>query len=337
MEIKERKRLIVNQTRVLKLALDAIMLVLLVLMYEKQVISMSFHEIGGLVLIGMFVIHHLVNARWIGANTKRLFAKDTPGLMRARYIVDALLLVAFLAIAVTGILINKTLFAIRVAGNAKMLHCFASAIAIILMGVHLGLHADYIFGKLFKKGANKIAKIATAVLLAALVAFAGYSLFATQFVSLLAAPLQAAQFSQGEFEPSGDVALDGSPGERPSDLSELPEFAQGSEEPQTDGSLPQQFDGAQPPQDGENGMQPPLGNDGAQPPQGGGNGFSGGIQGQDQVAGQGGSSVALLIAQYVSIIALFGAATAGVVKLTDKATNEKRKAVLAEIDAEIVA
>ena len=205
------------------------------------------------------------------------------------------------------------------------------------MVVHLGLHADYLFGKLFKKGANKIAKIATAVLLAALVAFGGYSLFATQFVSFLAAPLQTARFSHGAFEPSGDVALDVSSGERPSDLSELPEFEQDGEQ-QTDSE--EQTDGTQPPQDGEKSMQPPQGNDGAQPPQDGGNGFSGGGQGQGQGAGQGGgqgmgegrgqggSSVALLIAQYVSIIALFGAATAGVVKLTGKASNEKRKAVL---------
>ena len=183
MEPREKKQLAAQQSRALKLALDAVMLILLVLMYKKQVISMSFHEIGGLALIGLFVIHHLLNARWIGAVSKRLFTKGTPGMVRARYIVDVLLLIAFLTIGVTGILINKTLFAIHVAGNAKTLHYFASAIAILLMGVHLGLHADYIFGKLFRKGASRIAKLMTAIVLALLVAFGGYSLFTTQFVS----------------------------------------------------------------------------------------------------------------------------------------------------------
>ena len=183
MEPREKKQLTAQQSRALKLALDAVMLILLVLMYKKQVISMSFHEIGGLALIGLFVIHHLLNARWIGAVSKRLFTKGTLGMVRARYIVDVLLLIAFLTIGVTGILINKTLFAIHAAGNAKTLHYFASAIAILLMGVHLGLHADYIFGKLFRKGASRIAKLMTAIVLALLVAFGGYSLFTTQFVS----------------------------------------------------------------------------------------------------------------------------------------------------------
>ncbi len=311
MEKQEKKRLSANQTRALKLALDAVMLILLVLMYRKQVISMAFHEIGGLALIGLFLIHNLINGHWITATTRKLFAKGTPGMVRARYIVDALLLIAFLTIGIAGVLINKTLFTIHVGGNAKMLHYFASAIAIILMGVHLGLHADYIFGKLFKKGANKIAKIATASLLAALVAFGGYSLVTTQFVSFLATPLQAGQLSHGEFQPSGDPALDGSSGERPSDLSELPAFA---------------GDGTQPPEGG------------ASTADGSGqvNGQGGNQGGREALGGghdEGGStSAALLIAQYVSIITLFGAATYGIVKLTGRRKNSKSKEAINVIE-----
>ena len=303
MEKQETKRLSAKQTRVLKIVLDAVMLVLLVLMYKKQVISMSFHEIGGLALIGLFVIHNLLNARWIGATTRKIFSKATPGMVRARYIVDALLLFSFLTVGITGVLINKTLFTIHVAGNAKTLHYFASGLSILLMGVHLGLHADYLFGKLFKAGANKIAKIATAVLLAAMIAFGGYSLFTTQFVSFLAAPLQAAQFSRGEFQSSGDVALDGSSGERPSDISELPELSGDS--------------AAEPPQDGESGFS------GSEHGNGQGQGQERG-DGAGRGQSEGGStSAALLIAQYVSIIALFGAITYGVVRLTGKRKHPK--------------
>jgi hypothetical protein len=310
MESSQKKPLTAGQTRALKLALDAIMLVLLVLMYKKQVISLSFHEIGGLALIGLFVIHHLLNARWIAATTRKLFSKSTPGMVRARAIVDALLLVSFLTVGITGILINKTLFVIHVEGNAKTLHYFSSALSVILMGVHLGLHADYLFGKVFKKAANKIAKIATAVVLAALVAFGGYSLTTTQFVSFLTAPLQAEEFSRGAFQPSGDAALDGGLGAHPRDISELPEVSGDS--------------ASQPPQDGESS-------------------FSGGVHGNGQGRGEGrgegagrgqgegnATGAALLIAQYVSIITLFGAVTYGVVKLTGK----RKRIAKVEIPAE---
>ena len=302
MEENQKNRLSANKTRVLKLALDAVMLVLLVLMYKKQVISLSFHEIGGLALTGLFVIHHLVNGRWIKAVTAKLFSKSTPALVRARYIVDVLLLVSFLTVGVTGVLINKTLFEIHVAGNAKALHYFSAAISVLLMGVHLGLHAEYLFGKVFRSKPKKLAKVALGVVLACMIAFGGYSLVTTQFVSFLAAPLRTAQFARGDFQPSEDAMLDGSTMELPDDLSQMPEAA----------------------------------GDSAQPPQGGGSGnFSGqngngqfappnGAQGAREGGGEGSaSSAALLIAQYVSIIALFGAATAGIVKVFGKKKDGK--------------
>lgn len=302
METQENNQLTAGRARALKLALDAVMLVLLALMYQKQVISLSFHEIGGLALIALFVIHHLVNARRIGSAAKQLFAKGTPGLVRARYLIDALLLVAFLTVGITGILINKTLFAIHIAGGAQTLHYFASAVAIILTGVHLGLHADEIFGKLFRAGANKLAKLATAVALACLVAFGGYSLVTTQFVRFLGSPIQAAAFSHGKFTPNGAPALDGSNGERPTDISKLPEFA---------------GDAAQPPQGDAGGSF--SGGQGQHP--GGGQGRG---EGAGAGLGNGGSgSAALLVAQYVSIITLFGAVTVGIVKLAGKRKRPK--------------
>jgi len=276
--------------RVLKLVLDAVMLILLVLMYKKQVISLEFHEIGGLALIGLFLIHHLVNAKWIGAVTQRLFAKGTPGLVRARYIVDALLLLAFLAVGVTGVFISKVVFSLHVAGNFKTLHYFASALAILLMGVHLGLHAEYLFGKLLRKDANKAAKIALCVLLAVLIAFGGYSLTTTSFLRYLAAPLQMADSTQSAPVPSGDIALDGSNVERPTDMNELLEFS------------------------AENGAQPPQSGDGGSYGESVGEGFRGG----ESRASGGSASAALLIAQYVSIITLFGAATYGVLRLSGR-------------------
>jgi len=304
MEQTESTRLTASATRALKLALDAVMLVLLVLMYRKQVISMAFHEIGGLALIGLFVIHHLVNGRWIAATTRKLFSKTTPAMVRARYIVDVLLLIAFFAVGVTGILINKTLFTVHAAGNAKTLHYFSAALAVLLMGVHLGLHAEYIFGKVFRRGASKAAKIAVSVVLAAMIAFGGYSLVTTQFVSYLAAPVRTAQFAHGSFQPDGDVMLDGSFGELPRDLSELPQLSGDNAVPP-----PQSGDSAFP---GEQGDTRPFATpDGAEGVR------EGGSEGSA-------ASAALLIAQYVSMITLFGAATYGIVRLVGK---KKKSAV----------
>jgi uncharacterized membrane protein YgcG len=300
-----------KQKRILKLVLDAVMLILLVLMYKKQVISISFHEIGGLALIGLFIIHLLINAKWIGAVTKHLFSKTISAHVRACFIVDALLLVAFLTVGITGVLISKVVFSLHVSGNFKTLHYFASAVAVILMGVHLGLHADYIFGKLLRKGAKKAGKIILAVVLALIVAFGAYSLFTTSFVSYLAAPIQAASLSSSVPFPTGEPALDGSDNQqRPMDLSELPDAGTDANTAQpsqgdTAFSGDHQFDG-------ESG--------GHQGATGGGLGEGGNGNGYGGEGSSGG--VLSLIAQYASIIVLFAAITYPFTKLSKRRTSK---------------
>lgn len=312
-----------SKKRVLKLILDAVMLILLVLMYRKQAISIAFHEIGGLALIGLFIVHHLVNGKWIAAVTKRLFTKRTSGYARACYLVNVLLLLAFLAVGVTGVLISKVVFSFHVAGNFKTLHYFSAALAVVLMGVHLGLHADYIFGKLLKKGANKIAKIAFAVILAAMLAFGGYSLVTSNFISFLAAPLQASSFAHGAVQPSGEIALDGDGGQRPMDLSELPDA--GTE---TNPAGPTQPDGGTPPQDAQSGTGTADEQTAREGGNGGGQGAGGGLNGSHGLGGGAGregggengsvTAALLLIAQYVCIITLFAAVTYPIQKLLRK-------------------
>ncbi len=296
-----------KQKRILKLMLDAVMLILLVLMYKKQVISIGFHEIGGLALIGLFIIHLLINAKWIGAVTRRLLAKTTSAHVRACYIVDALLLIAFLAIGITGVLISKVVFSIHISGNFKTLHYFAAAVAVILMGVHLGLHVDYIFGKLLRSGAKKAKKIVPVVMLALIAVFGVYSLLTTSFVSYLAAPIQTASLSSSVPAPIGDAELDGSGDhQRPMDLSELPDAG-------TDTNI------AQPPQDDESfsGEHQFDGKGSQGDGIGSGNGNKNGY-GNERSAG----GILSLIVQYVSIIVLFAAITYPFTKLAKRRASK---------------
>ena len=125
--------------RFCKFALDLVLLVLLALMYQKRVISMRFHELGGLALFGLFVLHKVLNWAWI--------ASTTGGILRRRiklnplWLVDLLLLVSMTCIIITGLLISKTLpTAIEGGFGLKAWHYFFSSLSIVLTGVHLGLH-----------------------------------------------------------------------------------------------------------------------------------------------------------------------------------------------------
>lgn len=58
-----------------KLLLDLALMVLLALMYQKTVISMHFHETGGLVLMGLFFLHKALNWKWIRGVTAGIFRR----------------------------------------------------------------------------------------------------------------------------------------------------------------------------------------------------------------------------------------------------------------------
>lgn len=269
-----------------KIALDAVMAVLLVLMYKKSALGMTFHEIGGLALIGLFVTHHLFNGKWIASVTSRLFMKTTPAKARVQYAVDALLLIAFVLIGLSGAIISKVVFRLGIAGGGwKILHYFCAALAVILAGVHIGLHASYLFGVLLRKRAAKAVAI---VLTAALLVFGVYSMTNTSFLRWLTMPFSASQMQER------------AKGDAPTDLS-----ISGGEAPE----LP--IGGGNGPQDGTG--KGATGGMGQGRHAGEGAGAGKGQHGGRSGAGLGAALLAL--AQYLSITAVFAAVTAGVERL----------------------
>ena len=170
-----------------KLALDFVLFALLVLMYQKRLISMEFHEIGGLVLFGLFLVHKALNWKWLRAAAAGL----RKGRVTAAMVVDALLLLSMTAVLVTGLLISKTLpTAIVGSGRPKPWHFFAAALSLALTGIHLGLHAGMLQNAVWKKlPLPKKARTALGVvLLAAALCFGTYSLRQTAYLSWLKEP-----------------------------------------------------------------------------------------------------------------------------------------------------
>ena len=74
-----------------KLLLDAFMLIILVLLYKKNVISLVFHEAAGIAICLLIVIHLLLNRKWISGVTQGLCKRETPLRTKISYAVDLLL------------------------------------------------------------------------------------------------------------------------------------------------------------------------------------------------------------------------------------------------------
>jgi hypothetical protein len=202
---------------------------------------MSFHEIGGLIVCGLFLIHKGLNWKWIKAATKKLFDKTLPFKTRAGYIVNVLLLVTMTFIALSGVMISKTLFRGMSGGGMfwRSGHYFAAAVGLVLVGIHIGLHWSFIknmFSRILKIP-RLIAKPIGIICLVIILSYGVYSSVSTNFANWISGPfavysdnrlpekdkmtsgLQSDEFQQGRREgekpeglPNGSDKKDIAPG-----------------------------------------------------------------------------------------------------------------------------
>jgi hypothetical protein len=174
---------------IVKIVLDILMLVVIALMYRKQALGLQFHEIGGLALIGVFFVHKGLNFMWIRRVTVKLKTADAR--TRAMWIVDAMMLISFLLVGISGILISKVAFpGLAVSGGPwKAIHYGCAALSLLLVGVHLGLHFNYLKG-IFSRWVRLPRAIAVA-LAAIIFAYGVYGIATTSFTRWLSMPFTA--------------------------------------------------------------------------------------------------------------------------------------------------
>jgi len=177
---------------VIRILLDGAMAVLLILMYNELAISLSFHEKGGLVVCGMFIFHNVLNRKWIAGISRRMFGKALTTRVRVGYVLDVLLLITMAFIALSGIMISRTIL-LRISGDYefwKHAHYFASAVALVLVGTHIGLHWSFIrttFAK-YVKLPRLVARPLGIVCLTVVLAFGVYSIITSNFIHWLEGP-----------------------------------------------------------------------------------------------------------------------------------------------------
>lgn len=176
----------------IKLILDFIMYILFVLLMKVSFGGLAFHEIAGLGIGFVFLVHILLNLQWVKKVTLRLFDRKLPGKTRFGYLLNILLLISMTFIIVSGILISKLLFPNLNLGDQRWFrttHILISYLSLILTGIHIGLHWQWIVNhikKIFKVKPSKIVGTLAKVAIVLLLVFGGYQIVATQFASQLA-------------------------------------------------------------------------------------------------------------------------------------------------------
>lgn len=169
------------------ITIDLIMVVLFLMLYKNGVFSLGFHELIGLLVFVIALIHLVSNRKTFVSAAKKFGKINTRA--KIRYIVDVIFLIDFVLIIVTGIMISLVLFNFGYTGIWMILHNFLSAFALILAGIHCGLEWD-----LFSAMIGKTIKMPTlskplVMIFAILILVGGaYSMVDTSFGDWLTGP-----------------------------------------------------------------------------------------------------------------------------------------------------
>lgn len=146
-----------------KMIIDFVMAVLMLAEMAYRFTGNMFHEVAGISLFILFIVHNILNRQWY----KTIFR----GKMNVRRIlnttVNILLLVMMVVLMISAMPISRIIFAFMHIQNsgliARQIHTFAAYWGLILMAVHIGMHWEMVMGGVRKivgiTGKNRIRTI----------------------------------------------------------------------------------------------------------------------------------------------------------------------------------
>ena len=192
--------------------LDIGMTAIFICLMSTFITGIKWHEILGLVIFGIFIIHKLLNRKWIVAVTKKVFAKEksVPTIVKIQYVIDAILLVLVTFIIISGLLISVEIFPQFQSENLTFWsswHHFASILSLILISIHVGLNWQQIINAVKRIiGINTYSKLRMIVcrVLAVVIMLAGIKGFvSSNAIEFLKEPFEK---GKGPESDSGAVA-----------------------------------------------------------------------------------------------------------------------------------
>ena len=143
-----------------KLWLDLGTFVTLLVVSAPRATGDTIHEWLALALGGAIVMHLLLNWNWIVEVTSRLFAKSAKNSL-INYVLNWSLFASGVMVMLSGLMISKSVlpfFGLSLPMNTswKQLHELSTNIIMILMGLHIALHWNWIVNMFKRMSAQRL-------------------------------------------------------------------------------------------------------------------------------------------------------------------------------------
>ncbi|WP_236719654.1 DUF4405 domain-containing protein [Neobacillus mesonae] len=201
-----------------KIVLDLMLAITFVLLMNPRLLNgLPFHEIAGLVIGVAILVHIGLNYRWVVNTTRKIFDHKLPGKTRFGFLLNVLLLISMAAVIISGILISRVVlpsFAVQQSHSIRGIHGFAADVTLALVGLHIGVHWQWVMSvckKAFKSKEGKLRKGVTASVVLSLAILAGGMQWFSSTAATNIGDFPPKQFQQGGpsingGQPSGQTA-----------------------------------------------------------------------------------------------------------------------------------
>jgi hypothetical protein len=130
------------------LLVDSLIFTAFLVAFEPNLTGIAIHEWLSVAFAGALIIHLLLHWDWVVKITLQFFRKLFHS-SRLNYIVDAVLLIAFITVMLSGILISRsvlTVLGIQVTASPawRFLHSSSANLVLLMVGLHFALHWKWI-------------------------------------------------------------------------------------------------------------------------------------------------------------------------------------------------
>lgn len=166
-----------KRKQIVKIAVDIAMTAVLLLLMTYELIGQVSHELLGIIMFVLFILHHILNNRW----TKNLIKGKYTTLRTLQTVLVVLVLISMAGSIFSGVMLSRHIFSFLPFGNglsfARNLHMLSVYWGFVFMSLHLGFHWNMIMG-MAKRLTKKPSVMRTWMLRIIALIIAGYGVYA---------------------------------------------------------------------------------------------------------------------------------------------------------------
>lgn len=167
-----------QKKNVIKIIVDVLMTAAMPILMSYMLAGAEIHEWIGAGIFLLFILHHILNYKWISA----LFKGKYTVVRAVNTAVNILVFVCMLGLMYSGIVLSRYVFAfLPIEGGtafARKIHMLCSYWGFAFMSLHLGMHWNFIMGMIRKMTKVKKSNIRSIVFKALAAVVVGYGIYA---------------------------------------------------------------------------------------------------------------------------------------------------------------